>query len=105
MLLHYFLRTKLTAGRLSVGYADGSIRTYGDGSGEPVAVRVTRRGERRIVLNPGLGIGEAYMEGDLSFERGDVTALLNLVAANLPDEERIRPGAFARTWIALAHRL
>jgi cyclopropane-fatty-acyl-phospholipid synthase len=105
MLLHYFLKTKLTAGRLSVGYADGSIRTYGDGSGEPVAVRVTRRGERRIVLNPGLGIGEAYMEGDLSFERGDVTALLNLVAANLPDEERIRPGAFARTWIALAHRL
>ena len=105
MLLHHFLKARVRTGCLAVAYADGSTRAYGDGSGEPVAVRVTRRGELRIVLAPILGIGEAYMEADLSFDRGDVTALLNLIAANLPDEERIRPHLLARVWIALVHRL
>ncbi len=105
MLLHNLLRKRLTVGRLAVVYADGSVGNYGDGSGEPVAVRVTRRGELRIILEPVLGMGEAYMEGDLVFDRGDVAALLQLVAANLPEEGRIRPGPLARLWIALAHRL
>jgi cyclopropane-fatty-acyl-phospholipid synthase len=90
---------------LTVTYADGATKSYGDGAGEEVAVAVTRRGERRIVLNPALGMGEAYMEGDLVFARGDVMALLDLIAANLPPEERIRPGALQRLWIAIAHRL
>ena len=105
MLLHLLLKNRFNTGRLAVAYADGSVKTYGDGLGELVAVKVTRRGERRIVLNPSLGMGEAYMEGDLVFEQGDVGALLNLIAANLPEEERIRPGPLARVWIALAHRL
>jgi cyclopropane-fatty-acyl-phospholipid synthase len=105
MLLHLLLQNRFNTGRLAVVYADGAVKTYGDGSGPLVAVRVTRRGERRIALNPSLGMGEAYMEGDLVFDQGDVTALLNLIAANLPPEERIRPGPLARIWIALAHRL
>ncbi|HEX4198932.1 MAG TPA: cyclopropane-fatty-acyl-phospholipid synthase family protein [Caulobacteraceae bacterium] len=105
MLLHLLLKNRFHAGRLAVVYADGAVKTYGDGSGPLVAVRVTRRGERRIVANPSLGMGEAYMEGDLTFDQGDVTALLGLIAANLPPEERIRPGPLARVWIALAHRL
>jgi cyclopropane-fatty-acyl-phospholipid synthase len=105
MLLHHLLKTRFKTGRLTVAYADGSTKTYGDGGGEEVAVEVTRRGERRIVLHPALGMGEAYMEGDLVFSRGDPMALFDLIAANLPPEERIRPSAVERLWIAIAHRL
>jgi cyclopropane-fatty-acyl-phospholipid synthase len=105
MLLHHLLKTRFKTGCLSMVYAGGSMETYGDGTGEPVAIRITRRGERRILLDPSLGMGESYMDGDLVFDRGDVMALLNLIGANLPPEERIRPGPLARVGIALAHRL
>jgi cyclopropane-fatty-acyl-phospholipid synthase len=105
MLLHQVLKTRFKTGRLSLVYADGSMETYGDGSGEPVAIGITRRGERRILLDASLGMGESYMDGDLVFERGDIMALMNLIGANLPPEERIRPGPLARIGIALAHRL
>jgi cyclopropane-fatty-acyl-phospholipid synthase len=105
MLLHFYLKHRISHGRLTVAYADGSTRTYGDGAGEAVAVSVTRRGERRILIDPALGLGEAYMEGDLDFARGDVGDLLDLIAANLPEEERIRPGPLRRLSVAIAHRL
>ena len=105
MLLHTFLKARLRTGRLAVVYANGRVETYGDGSGEPLAVRLTPRGELRILAHPALGLGEAYMEGDLSLERGDIGDLLALCARNLPEATPIRHGPLARAWIALRHHL
>ena len=38
---------------------------------------------RRIALNPALGAGEAYMDGRLIMEQGDIRQLVDLVTWNL----------------------
>jgi len=82
MLLHALLQRTILDGRLSVVFGDGAVRNYGDGSGPALAVRVTRAGELRIVLDPALGLGEAYMDEDLVLDRGDIWDLLDLIGRN-----------------------
>ena len=92
--------------RLAVVYADGRVENYGDGVGTPVAVRISRRGERHILTHGALGVGEAYMDGDLSFDTGGLMEFLALAASNLPSEQRPRRhGPLARAWIAFLHRV
>ncbi len=105
MLLHRLLKKRVKVGQLTVTGADGSAETYGDGSGAPLSIRLTRRAERWIALDPHLGLGEAYMEGDLVFDRGDVEDLMILISRNIPADERFHRNLLDRVWIALAHRL
>ena len=79
MLLHRMLQHMVKVGRLAVVFGDGKVENYGDGSGPPVAARLTHAGARRIALDPELGLGEAYMEGDLALDRGDIWDLLELL--------------------------
>jgi cyclopropane-fatty-acyl-phospholipid synthase len=90
-------------GNLSVTASDGSLQKLGDGSGELVHIRLnSARAERAILLNPTLGVPEAYMNGDLDFLEGDVLALLRLVYSNTgPSENFDVP--FARTAEALRY--
>jgi cyclopropane-fatty-acyl-phospholipid synthase len=91
MLLDAVLRRTLLFGRLEVAYANGRAETYGDGSGPPVAIRLTTAGALRIAVQPELGLGEAYMNGELTFERGELWDLLTIVGRNLhnrPDASR-----------------
>ena len=81
-MFHAFLKKVIRVGDLSVRYPNGRQERYGDGQGAPVAIRVTSRGARRIVTNPQLGLGEAYMEGDLQLEQGDIWDLFDLVGRN-----------------------
>ncbi|WP_421932285.1 class I SAM-dependent methyltransferase [Phenylobacterium sp.] len=81
-MLHDFLNRRLSTGRLQVTYGDGRVETYGDGTGPEIAVRLTRRGERRLLVNPGRGLGEAYMDGDLVVTRGSFWDLLDTVGRN-----------------------
>ena len=39
----------------------------------------------RIALSPSRAFGEAYMDGTLTIESGDLRQLLSLVTGNLPD--------------------
>jgi cyclopropane-fatty-acyl-phospholipid synthase len=55
----------------------------------PVTVRFTDSSTpRKIVLNPSLAAGEAFMDGRLVVERGDIYDLLNLVTWNTRFEKR-----------------
>jgi cyclopropane-fatty-acyl-phospholipid synthase len=55
----------------------------------PVTIRFTDGStSRKIVLNPSLAAGEAYMGGRLVIERGDIYDLLNLVTWNTRFEKR-----------------
>ena len=66
-------------GDLTVKLPGGREIRAGDGSGPPVVIRFTRAGLRRLIANPGLGLGEAYMEEDVVFEEGTLWDLLEIV--------------------------
>src|SRR4051812_44621854 len=62
-LLRYFLKQFIRRGAMSVTTASGAKFSCGDGTGQQVAVRfLTTDAERRILLNPELGLGEVYMD-------------------------------------------
>ena len=66
----------------------------GDGSGEPLAVRfVTPDAERKILVNPELGLGEAYMDGEFVVEHGTIADAL----AILLDQPDLLPH-WAKPW-------
>jgi cyclopropane-fatty-acyl-phospholipid synthase len=93
-LFDALLRRLIRKGALVVVDAEGRARAYGDGSGEPVAIRFTDRATpRRAAFNPALALGEAYMDGRMVVERGDVAALLDLVGRNThwDDDDAVWP--------------
>jgi cyclopropane-fatty-acyl-phospholipid synthase len=89
----------IRVGDLSVTFADGRRRRFGDGGGAPVAARLTRRGEWRIAANPHLGLGEAYMNGDLRLEAGAFWDLCETIGRNAAEPQM--PGPAARLWRAV----
>jgi cyclopropane-fatty-acyl-phospholipid synthase len=67
-------------GNLRVTTAGGAILSFGDGSGPPVAVRFTSAAaQRRVLLNPDLRLGEAYMDGTFVVDQGSIAEFVDLV--------------------------
>ncbi len=67
-------------GSLRVTFASGAVQTFGDGSGEQIAIRFADRGaERALALDPALKLGELYADGRLVLEAGSVYALIALL--------------------------
>src|SRR3954465_4304504 len=72
-LLRYFLGQFIRRGTMTFTAASGASFTCGDGTGRPVAVRfLSERTQRRILLNPELALGEAYMDGTFVVENGTI---------------------------------
>jgi cyclopropane-fatty-acyl-phospholipid synthase len=93
-LLRKFLSQFIRRGSMTVTGSSGSTFTVGDGTGEPVAVRfVTAEAERKILVNPELGLGEAYMDGEFVVERGTIADAL----AILLDQPDLLP-QWAKPW-------
>ena len=68
-LLDKLFHRMIRHGQLVVTDHDGKTYRYGDGSGEPLAIRLTDRGAaHHIATNPKTGAGEAYMDGRLVVE-------------------------------------
>jgi len=79
-------RTLVRSGPLTVIAADGRKRLYGVPAPEvrPVTIRFTDSATpRRIAGNPAMGAGEAYMEGRLIVEQGDIRQFLDLIGYNV----------------------
>jgi cyclopropane-fatty-acyl-phospholipid synthase len=88
-LLDRFLGSLIKSGELTLVDAQGQARTYGrdDGSGRQVVVRLAdSKVIRDVMRHPKVGIGEAYMDGRLIIEEGDILGLLDLVTSNAPWE-------------------
>lgn len=84
-LIDHFFTRAVKRGELTVIHADGTARSFGapDPVLTPVTIRFTHPAvARRILTDPALGAAEAYMDGRLVIERGDILALLRLVTAN-----------------------
>ncbi|KRQ00697.1 SAM-dependent methyltransferase [Bradyrhizobium manausense] len=93
-LLRSFLSQFIRRGSLTVTTANGSKFTVGGGTGNPIAVRfVTSDAERKILINPELGLGEAYMNGEFLVERGNIADVL----AILLDQPELLPH-WAKPW-------
>jgi cyclopropane-fatty-acyl-phospholipid synthase len=70
----------VTRGNLQVTTAGGATLSFGDGRGPPVAVRfASASAQRRVVLNPDLRLGEAYMDGTFVVDRGSIAEFVDLV--------------------------
>jgi cyclopropane-fatty-acyl-phospholipid synthase len=94
-LLSIFLRRFIRHGSLTVTTAAGRTYIFGDGSGPPVAVRFTSaKGQRSVLVNPQLRLGEAYMDGTFVVDQGSVADLL----AVLLRQEHIAPPRWALPW-------
>src|SRR5690606_39171989 len=71
-------------GNLTVTDPDGTVDTFGDGSGEAVHVVInTHHAQRAITFDPMLAVPEAYMNGELDFAEGDPLSLLHIVYENM----------------------
>lgn len=89
-LLERLLHGRLKKGTLTIKRPDGSMVTLGTSSpGWPDIVLNIRQGgaERRILMNPRLGLAEAYMDGAVDVEGDDIMGLIELVRRNNPWEK------------------
>jgi cyclopropane-fatty-acyl-phospholipid synthase len=102
-MLHAFLKRLIRVGDLTVRLPNGRTETYGDGTGPKVAVRLTGRGARLIATHATVGTGEAYMNGDLDLEAGNIWDLLELAGRNKGGSGR--RSLFVRAKIKVERRL
>jgi cyclopropane-fatty-acyl-phospholipid synthase len=89
-MLDRLLRGRIRHGCLTIISPDGSSTDYGtETDGWPnVTLRLTRPdAARRILLNPRLGMGEAYMDGAVTVDHEDIMGLVELVRRNNPWEK------------------
>jgi cyclopropane-fatty-acyl-phospholipid synthase len=79
-LLRYFLGQFIRRGSMAFTTASGARFTCGDGSGQPVSARfLTTATEAKILLNPELYLGEAYMNGTFVVEDGTIADALAIL--------------------------
>lgn len=89
-MLDRMLKRIVRRGELRMIDHDGREYRYGsaDRSRDPIVLRLTdRRVALDIAKNPRLGAGEAYMDGRLVVEQGDIAALIDLLRSNAPWEK------------------
>jgi cyclopropane-fatty-acyl-phospholipid synthase len=78
-LLHFLLSTYLRRGSFKVTTPRGYTFTVGDGTGTPVAVRLTSNtAVWGLVLDPELKLGESYMDGTFVVEQGTIADVLEI---------------------------
>lgn len=79
-LLRRFLSQFIRRGSITFTTASGAKFTCGDGTGVPVAARfLTPQAEIRILLNPELALGEAFMDGSFIAEQGSIADVLAIL--------------------------
>ena len=88
-LFDRFLARQVKTGELTLIHADGTTRHFGkpDAAYNPVTIRLTAPGVAgAIVRHPALGAAEAFMDGRLVIDRGDIRDLITLLKGNSPWE-------------------
>ena len=100
-LIANFLDRLIRKGSLIVVFPDERVVHYGDSS-PPVTVRIHARSlARKLLINPDLALGEAYMDGTLTIDEDDLDGLIELLVVNLANQ----PGVWHYRWMARLRRL
>jgi cyclopropane-fatty-acyl-phospholipid synthase len=101
-LLVAVLRKIIHQGHLTLVDAGGRAHEIGVIEQPGVAIRIhDGTTERAILVNPQLAIGEAYMDGRLTMETGDIAAFLDLLTGNIG----LNFGGGHWEWIASLRRM
>ena len=99
VVLDAILRRFVTRGRLTVCWPDGRLTSYagprGSGPEAGVAIREART-IHRLIVNPLLAFGEAYMAGGIVPQDCGIYDLLDVVAVNLMTNDKGHPIAHIR---------
>lgn len=101
-LLSIFLQRLIKQETLIVVYPGGHSIRYGDGLTPAVTMRLHAHSlPRKLLINPDLALGEAYMDGSLTVDQDDIYGLLELLVVNL----RLQPNLWHYRWSAHLRRL
>jgi len=101
-VLRYFLSQFIQRGTMSFTTANGTRFTCGDGTGRPVSVRLTsKRTQRRLLLNPEMALGEAYMDGTFVVENGSIADAVEIL---LDQPEMVPRWARLQWWLRYVGR-
>ncbi len=107
-LFETMLSRIILRGTLSVTMPDGRHLRAGDGARPKVAVSLTDAAlPGRLVRDPDLAIGEAYMDGTLIIENDDLRGFLSLLIGNVTARRRgtaVGPLAVARRVLRHLHQ-
>jgi len=91
MGLQAMLEKVVRTGDLTLKLPGGGTLKLGDGSGPPLIARITTAAwAARIAAKPGLGVGEAYMDGGLVLEQGTISDFIDLIGANAENRKKNR---------------
>jgi cyclopropane-fatty-acyl-phospholipid synthase len=107
-LLDKMLAGYVKKGELTVIGPGGEVHRYGrpDAEFRPVTVRIADKGvPRQIARDPGLGAAEAFMDGRLIVEEGEILDLVNIIRGSHKWEDSDGPNRFLRKSGRLRHRL
>ena len=107
MLLARALSRVVGEGQLTIIDAAGRThRLQGGREGPAVTIRVHKRWTGlRLLLRPRLATGEAYMDGTLTVEDGDIYALLDLLGRNMAALEGTASVRWSYNWQRLVRAL
>jgi cyclopropane-fatty-acyl-phospholipid synthase len=85
MLFARLLRPLITLGTLRIVDASGRVHTLRGGDlGPEVTVRVHgSRAQRRLLWRPAIAVGEAYMDGSMTVDGGNLYPLMDLINRNI----------------------
>jgi cyclopropane-fatty-acyl-phospholipid synthase len=84
MLLDYILKPFIQEGTLRIIDSDGTVHVYSGRRGMDVTIKLhTKQIERALLWQPTLALGEGYMNGSITVEKGTLYQLLGLCAKNL----------------------
>lgn len=93
-LLSWQLRRFIETGALQVTFPAGQTANYGDGSTPGVAVTLKEQSILfKLVTDPYVTLGEAYMNGSLIVENDDLYGLLALLQQNLLQRSESLPAS------------
>jgi cyclopropane-fatty-acyl-phospholipid synthase len=106
MLLSRMLKHVVRVGTLEVIDANGRYHKFSGTPGPEVTIRLHDRAlHTKLYFNPDLYVGEAWMDGTLTIEKGTLPEFVNLLAANMQfaSENRLyaikeRLSKLARRW-------
>jgi cyclopropane-fatty-acyl-phospholipid synthase len=95
-ILRHFIRT----GRLTVRWPDGHLSLYSGDDGPSAGIVIRTNGAvRALVLNPALGLGEAFMDGTITPDGCGVYDVLDVMFANLTRDYDRQPVLRFRTFL------
>ncbi len=102
MLLARFLDGIINEGNFGLIDAGGKTHRFGNGASPHVTIRLQDRAtERRLLMNPRIAAGEAYMDGRLTIEEGTLYDLIDIIGVNIEPFE----GHWLSEWSSLLSRL